>query len=216
MIGNRQYLVTHGRTASLTLCRTTGDWLPQRNDAVVLRSGRGIELGTLLGPVEAGCDTSAIANGELIRLAGAADIALGQALEIRSDQLLEDAQLIINQKQLPLLALDAEFLLDGNEAYLHVLRWGDVTFTPLVESLRAGHQSLVRILDRSDHDAHDHGCGSCGSGGCGSCGTDGCKTGGGCSTGSCSSGSFKSPKDLTDYFLKLREEMLAHPRVPLL
>lgn len=215
-----EYLVSHGRAAALTRCRSAETWQPVRSDRVVLRSPRGLELGNVLGLAEGACDTSALAQGELLRRASAADEVLLSSLQEKSLALLDAAQTRIEADGLPLLALDAEFLLDGREAFLHVLRWGDVTLTPLLESLNSSFGTTVRMVDRGQPAAqNEHGCGSCGScgsgGGCGSgdCGT---KEKGGCSSGSCSKGSFKTADDLSDYFLRLRAEMLAHPRVPLL
>jgi hypothetical protein len=217
VITNVEILVSHGRAAALTRCRPDADWRPQRLERVVLRSPRGLELGDVLGAADAACDTSALAAGELIRIATAGDESLARELHNRSLALVDDAQNQIDAFGLPLLALDAEFLLDGREAYLHVLRWGDATLTPLVEHLSSRHDAMVRIVDRSqaDHHDHEHSCSSCGSGGCGSCGDGGCGEKG-CGKETCSSGSFKSANDLSAYFLKLREEMLSHPRVPLL
>lgn len=210
-----EFLVTHGRAAALTRCRVVDGWLPKRADRVVLRSPRGLELGDVLGLAESGRDLSALAAGELVRHATSEDEALAEKFHRRSLQLLDDAQTEVDTLALPILPLDAEFLLDGREAFLHVLCWGEGTFTPLIERLAHRHETVVRLVDRSQAKPDHHGCSSCGSGGCGDCGDGGCGEKR-CGKESCSSGSFKTADDLTAYFLKLREEMLSHPRVPLL
>ena len=210
-----EFLVSHGRAAALSRCTALGAWRPQRLDRVVLQSARGLELGDVLGPADAACDTTNLSTGQLIRRATAEDVAVAEALRQRSAALLGDFQREVEILGLPMLALDAELLLDGSEAFVQVLCWGDATVTPLVEKLSLGHATRVRIVDLSRAKSDDHGCSSCGGGGCGSCGEGGCGEGG-CAKDSCSSGDFKTADDLTAYFLKLREEMLSHPRVPLL
>ena len=108
-----------------------------------------------------------------------------------------------------------EILLDGTEAILQAVHWGECDATPLFESLSAARGLTVKLADLTTEPkpAAKGGCGTCGSegGGCSSCGT-----GGGCSSGSCSKGSVKTAEDLSEYFLGLRRQMEASAgRVPL-
>jgi hypothetical protein len=52
-----------------------------------------------------------------------------------------------------------------------------------------------------------HGCGDCGSGDCGS---------GGCGSGGCGTCGSMDAEEVQAYFAGLREQMMAHNRVPLL
>ena len=47
-----EFLVNHGCAALLTRCRPLGDLFPARGDHVVIRSGRGLELGEVLGEAQ--------------------------------------------------------------------------------------------------------------------------------------------------------------------
>ncbi len=113
------------------------------------------------------------------------------------------------------MPLEAELLLDGARAFIHVLRWDACSLTPLLEELRQTHGASISFQDRSKPAEKEHGCSSCGSdGGCGSGGEGGCSTGG-CSNGDCSRGGVKSAAELTAYFAALREQMHARELVPL-
>ncbi|MFL5338777.1 MAG: hypothetical protein ACJ8F7_01305 [Gemmataceae bacterium] len=207
MIAAPEFLVSHGCAALLTRCR--GPVPAARGDRVVIRSGRGLELGEVL--CEAGPAPEVISPGELLRLATADDEALSFQMNRRGNELMDSVQLAVTRDGLPLLPLDAEVLLDGSRAIVHVLRWDTCTLTPLLEELRSAHGIGVAFLDRSK--LEEHGCGSCGEGGCGSCGDGGCSTGG-CGSGDCSRGA-KSAAEMTAYFAALREQMHARGRVPL-
>jgi hypothetical protein len=208
MTATREYLVSHGCAAALSRCRARGLAAAQRGDAVVIRSARGLELGTIL--CEAPPDLPAISPGELLRHATADDRRAAQEMQALGLKLLDSAQHFIEADLLPLLPLDAEVLLDRSQAIMHLLRWDQCTLTPFVEQLQSHFDLKVTLLDRSKPD-EQHGCGSCGDGGCGSCGE-----GGGCSSGNCSRGSMKSAEELTRYFAELRQQMQALQRVPLL
>jgi hypothetical protein len=212
-----EFLVTHGCTAAITRCRDGERLLPQYGETVVIRSARGLELADVLCPVDDSSPAIALSTGELIRRATHEDVRQAEALRFRGVQLLASAQELIEQMQLPLLPLDADVLLDGQNAVLHVLCWETCTLTPFQEELRNRERLLVTLQDRSKPaEEQEHACSECGSaGGCGSCGEGGCGEGG-CSSGNCSSGKFETPEELTRYFGALREQMLARERVPLL
>ena len=208
MTATHEYLVSHGCAAALSRCRAQDLVAARRGDSVVIRSARGLELGTVL--CEAPPDLPAIAPGEMLRQATADDRQAAQAMQALGLKLLDGAQQFIESDSLPLLALDAEVLLDRSQAIMHLLRWSQCTLTPFVERLQSQFDLHVVLLDHSKP-GEQHGCGSCGDGGCGSCGE-----GGGCSSGNCSHGAIKSADELTHYFTELRKQMQAMQRVPLL
>ena len=167
--------------------RFAGDGLA-RGAAVVVRTPRGVEPGTVLAASADGPD------GAVLRPAGDADVLPD------ADDLLELATAAA--AGLPLTVVDAEVLLDRTGGVVHALVWdafdGDALFADL--SLACGYP--VRLFDLANAggptDPPEPSCGS------GNCGT-GC--GSGC--GSCSRGAVKSADDLTDYFLGLRKQMEA-------
>jgi cell fate regulator YaaT (PSP1 superfamily) len=199
----QSYLVQYGKCGFVGRFRPAGAEPHARGDRVVVRSRRGLELGTVLCEPAARFD--APDDGDLLRAATDADAAA----ESRTSELLAAAQARVEELGLPLALVDAEMLLDGS-AVVQGLPWAECDASVLFEELTARFGGPVRLLDLSRgevaKDELQHGCGKpgCGSesGGCSSCGT-----GGGCSTGSCSRGSVKSADDLTAYFRGLREQM---------
>jgi hypothetical protein len=209
-----EFLVSHGCMAALSRCRDEAGLLPQRGNRVVIRSIRGLEIGEVL--CEATPASAGISAGTLLRSATSDDEGTARQLMSRGFALLDDAQELLNERDLPLVPLDAELLLDGTQGILHVLRWDACTLTPFLEELRQRHGLLITLQDLTKSEPeYEHGCDSCGADGCGSCGEGGCSTGG-CGSGNCSRGSVHSAEELTAYFAQLREQMLAAmPRVPL-
>lgn len=198
------YVVQYGRLGYVG--RFSGEAVAARGDRVLIRSPRGLEVGTVLGAARfsAGLDTI----GELLGPAGV------EPDSTRAEDVLAAAEELLGD--LPLTLVDAEPLLET--VILHAIPWAACDADPLLATLSGRFGLPVRLLDLSrtpttvDPPEPKTSCGpGCGtkSGGCGSCGT-----GGGCSTGSCSKGSVKSADDLTAYFLDLRKQMESR-RVPL-
>ena len=208
------YLVQYGKPGFVGRFRPAAADVLARGDRVVVRSRRGLELGTLLCEPAARFD--AADDGELVGRA-----ADGEAAGSGDQEILAAAQARAAELGLPLAFVDVELLLDGS-AILHGLPWAACDATALFEELAGRFGFPVRLLDLSRgpvaHDAPEpsRGCGKpdcgSGSGGCSSCGT-----GGGCSTGSCSRGSAKTADALTAYFRDLRAKMEQHTagRTPL-
>lgn len=174
-----------------------------RDEQVVVRTPRGVELGTVLCEPADGAEPP---DGDVLRTATDADaVPCG-------DELLAAASSRAEELELPLAFVDIELTLDGT-AILHALPWDVCDATGLFEELAARFGVAVRLFDLSRAPAAKDepqptgcgkpGCGSdAGEGGCSSCGT-----GGGCSTGSCSRGAVKNPDELTAYFADLRQKM---------
>jgi hypothetical protein len=193
------YLVQYGRSAFVG--RFVGDVPAARDDRVVVRTPRGLELGLVLceAPDRFAGQLDALAGGEVLRLATPADL---EPLEPLEHDLLAAADELASG--LPLTVLDAEVMLDRAAAVVHVLPWAACDADPVFAELCERFAMTVRMLDVSRTATSPDpatGCGKpdCGSGGCG--------TGGGCSSGSCSRGSVKSADELTAYFADLRKKM---------
>lgn len=188
-----------------------------RGESVVVRSPRGLELGSVLGDVaERFADQlDESAGGELLRSATDGDFTAAAAARDLGRQLLAAADGFGH----PVAVLDAEVTLDRRGAVLHVLPWGECDLDPLLAELSDRFELAVRLMDLrrtptvSDPPEPKTSCGpDCGTKDCSS---GGCGTTGGCSTGSCSKGSVKSAEELTAYFADLRQKMEASGRVPL-
>jgi hypothetical protein len=194
------YLVNYGQAGYLGRFSAAAGY--RRDHRVVVRTARGLELGTVLG--EAGF-MGPDGTGEVLRAATSEDEAAARECRQRAATILADAQALAGSLALPLLFLDGEILLDGREAILQAVHWSECDATPLFEQLSARHGLLVKLADlTAQPKAASGGCDVCGAekSGCDSCGT-----GGGCSSGSCSRGSVKSAEDLTAYFAGLRQQM---------
>lgn len=210
------YLVQYGRPGFVGWFR--GPALATalgRSERVVVRSPRGLELGTVLcEPADRFAD-AAPTDGEVIRPATREDAAAESGATAIGQSVLAVAETAAGAAGLPLAFVDVEAALDGAAVILHAIPWAACDATSLLADLSTQFGRAVRLLDLSRPVAAtdpptpaEVGCGKpgCGSGGggCSSCGTSG-----GCSTGSCSKGQVKSADELTAYFTDLRQKMEA-------
>lgn len=212
----REYLVHHGAAGHVGRFRSADGDGCARGDAVVVRSQRGLELGRVLAAADS--DRVSFPDGfvgELLRRASDEDITLAERGRAAGLELCAAGERLAAASGLPLAVLDAEVLLDGRQAVLHVLKLATCDEGPWLADLGEKHGVIVRLHDLGreapgeDHAEASTSCGAegCGSGGCGSCGSEG----GGCS--SCGSG---AAVELAQYFAGLRAQMEARQRVPLL
>jgi cell fate regulator YaaT (PSP1 superfamily) len=208
-----EYLLNYGCAGEFGRFRSLAPVVGRRGQRAVLRTHRGLELGTFLCVAAPG-HAHYLPNttvGQLLRLAGREDEETAERMGRRSQLLFEDARRLVPELGLPLEILDAEVLLDGEHAILHHLHWDDFDERQLVSALSRTHGLHVRLhtltTKVSAEEDEPEGCGreNCGRASGGSCGS-----GGGCAT--CGVG--KAP-DLSGYFAELREKMNAQ-RVPLL
>jgi cell fate regulator YaaT (PSP1 superfamily) len=204
MLPTHDYLLSYGRAGDFGRFYPVQPLVCRRGDRAVIRTPRGLELGTVLCATAPGHaryfpNTSV---GELLRLAASEDERTAERMHQRSQQIFADGRRTTAEMQLPIELLDVEVLLDGGRAVIYHVRWGECDVRPLVSSLARHHDLQIELQDLSREET---GCGrpDCGQGkgGCGSCGS-----GGGCST--CGS-------DLQAYFSQLRDQMHAQ-RTPLL
>jgi hypothetical protein len=209
-----EYLVYHGCAGHLGRFRTVGPGEFDRDEAVVVRSCRGLELGKLLCPSTP--DRLILPDpfvGELLRVATDDDSAAADRYRDLGRRLFEDGSALADTLGLPFAVVDVEVFLDGRQALLHIVRLGPADEGPLLAELGDRHGLIVRLYDLAGEPApeaeHEHGCSSCGDGGCGEGGCGSC--GDGC--GSCSAG---GAKELASYLAGLRQEMENRNRVALL
>lgn len=203
------YIVSFGTAGHLGRFQASESF--ERLARVVIRSNRGLEVGTVLGATstEKGPDLL----GEIVRPLSADDDCCLSQTKQRINEVLAAAQFEADARDLPLSFIDGEMLLDGSQAILQAVHWADCDATPLFEELSRRFATHVTLADLTTlPKPKASGCSTCGSekGGCDSCGT-----GGGCSTGSCSKGSVKSSAEMTAYFADLRKQMENQGRVVL-
>ena len=202
-----EYLVSYGLAGDFGRFRSVRPLTCRRGERVVVRSHRGLEIGSVLR-LATPRHATFLPNtslGQLLRSLTPEDERIREQLHQRGRRLFERAREVARALSLPLEVLDAEMLLDGEHASLHLLRWQECDVRPLVSTLSREFALHLEIADLSrpkeEAEEEEHGCGKegCGSesGGCGSCGT-----GGGCS--SCGS---TAPTSETAHFAELREQM---------
>jgi len=218
------YLVSYGRSGFIGRFDWPGnaDGASQpfaRGQRVLLRTARGLELGTVLEPLTAISEPLFPASeaGLLVGPVTAADEQRAAQSAAFAAELFESAASLIESLGLPLALVEVEPNLDATLAVLHVLSWGEYDPAALLGTLTLRYGCELLWLDESRFDevaravtaaGSDHGCGaggSCsrGAGGCGSAG----ECGSGCGSGSCSRGAIKTARELTEYFSQLRERM---------
>jgi cell fate regulator YaaT (PSP1 superfamily) len=205
----QDYLLSYGNAGDFGRFHPVKPVRCRRGDRAVIRTSRGLELGTVLCPTSPGHahhlpNTSV---GQLLRLANAEDEATASRMRLVAQHLFDDGRESAAALGLPLELLDAEVLFDGQRGVLYHVRWAECDLRPFVSSLSKRHDVQIELNDVS---RADQGCGKpdCGrgKGGCDSCGS-----GGGCST--CGS---LAAEDLQAYFARLREQMIASNRTSLL
>jgi cell fate regulator YaaT (PSP1 superfamily) len=211
MIANpiREYLVNYGRAGDFSRFVTASPHEFCRGERVVVRTARGLELGTVLREATAmqGRVLKHLGAGDLVRAATAADETAYRDNQERGHQLFQTVRARVAAEQMPLEILDLDLLLDQQAVVLQYLAWEQRGFDDFWSDL--SHTLGIKlVLEDLATPPEPAGCGepNCGktNGGC----TD-CSSGGGCSTGSCGS---KGDVDLRDYFGHLRTKMEKEPR----
>jgi len=212
MIATAEYLVSYGSSGEFARFRpaTTVDF--QRGDRVVVRTYQGLELGVVMCPASAehAPFLSRTAQGELLRVVTDEDDRQAEQARRLSQQLFEEASRLAGEMELPLVILDVEVLLDGQQAIVHHLRQMDCDYRPFVSALSKKHDLRVVMSNLALPKEEPVGCGepNCGqlTGGCQSCGSGGCDT--------CGKGVKK--EDVAAHLLALRQMMEQGNRTTLL
>jgi cell fate regulator YaaT (PSP1 superfamily) len=203
------YLVTYGAAGEFSRFRPAGDRAYARGDRVVIRTARGLELGTVLCNATAHHATfiSRTPGGELLRPASAVDEAAASDIEHKSATLIASARRLAREMGLAIEILDAEMTLDGVQASIFHLRAADCDCRPLAAALSRETDAQI-VMENMAEPAPITGCGrpDCGqgAGGCSSCST------GGCGTGSCSAG--HKVEEVSAHLASLRRAMESRAR----
>lgn len=146
--------------------------VPERGQRVVCRTRRGVEVGSVLGPVEIRGEN---ADGRILRRMTPEDELLAGQLHALSSQTLSDCQSWLVENRIDAVLMDVEPLLDGKTLYFHFL--SDVD-----ERVQTHLDGLVDVYERQVRSSKfaqllEHGCGP-------GCGTEnaknGCGSKGGC------------------------------------
>ena len=215
-----QYVVAFGKSGGLG-CFTVVEAIElSRGDRVIVQTGRGVELGEVLGPatLRQARLIGALAAGDILRRCTLEDDADQARLRRQADVLFEACRVRAADMGLPLQILDVEMLLDGRHAIVQFVGGAEADAAKLAEAQASDSALEIRfenLAAPAQPDPDEHGQGGCGKPDCGRTdgGSGGCTTcgsGGGCS--SCGAGK----ADLRPYFAHLRDRMEAQHRTPLL
>lgn len=170
--GVHRYLIRYASPGWIGLFGTIHEIDCPRGSRVVVRTGRGEELGEVLaGPTETSAQTGeSKPTGEVLRLASPDELSQhGKQSATILDRLIESAQSKLDAAAVDAQVVDAELLLDQKKAILYYLGEASPVLTDLREPL-----STAARLDAVEWATLIEPSG-------GGCGTEGCG-GGGCQT----------------------------------
>jgi hypothetical protein len=169
----------HGQVGRFQAAGTPGF---SRGQSVVLRTARGIELGTILASRRGASPASnpasmwpASADGTILRPASTEDRWLQQSLEAAAHQAFKACQAFLTAHDYPDVLLDVEPLLDARTLYFYFVGTPTLEVRPQLEELASIFHETVRLSPAARQ--LDEGCGP----GCGTSTTAGCGSSGGCS-----------------------------------
>jgi hypothetical protein len=205
-----QYVVSHGKSGVVGVFTAEGPLLLQRGCEVIVKTSRGIEIGTVLGPatIRQARLIGANSAGTLFRRASSEDSARREALARTEHRLFEACRASTGAAALEVL--DVDLLFDGQHAIVQFVG-AEADAERLAPALEEQFKLTIRLENlatpappaEEEHRCDKPDCGK-DAGGCTSC-----STGGGCS--SCGS----SKVDMTAYFGHLRTKMETSNRIPL-
>lgn len=204
-----EYLLNYGALGDFGRFYPVVPLVCRRGQRAVVRSPRGVELATVLGEARPG-HAAFLPNttvGQLLRLATREDEEAARVRLREGERLIEAARSLAAELGLPLEVIDAEVLLDGEHAIVHVVRWADFDPRPFVSGLSRRFEVHLALEDLTASvgrpaEEPEHAGGGCGRPGCGQeSGGGGCGTSGGCST--CG---IDKVADIRAYFARLRAE----------
>lgn len=148
-----------------------------RGAKVVCRTGRGVELATVVAPIVEASDSPTKTSCHVLRSATTEDILLEERLVRHKRRAVRDCQAEIQQRGLSVSLLDVDHLFDGRTLIFHFVGNVDDQVQALVDELADVYERQVR----SKHfakllaDGCGPGCGTaekeggCGTGGCAVC-----------------------------------------------
>jgi hypothetical protein len=187
-----EYLVGYGVSGEFGRFAADTDLECQPGDRVVIRSRRGVEIGTVLCPATAGHLLALAAQPvrPILRRLTPADEAVQDQLDRLAERAFAEAQALVACLGLPVAVLDVEALADPRLLVVHYL--GGTDYRDLVHRLSTTFDCLVEmspwdlVPDTPLAPREASCCGSCQDGSCagGGCGQRSCGT---CASRSCTS-----------------------------
>lgn len=177
---SNQVLVRYGAIGEVARFGVETDQQIERNERVVIRTARGLEVGTLLESVggKSNAETDAAAGDDpaVLRVAGSDDETALQDQAAKRAAEFEAWQARIADWKVDLQLIDLEWTLDGEKLILYVLNDRGPACTTLALQAAAAGLGVIEVqpVDHEGPVQLELGGGGCGSGG------GGCGSGGGC------------------------------------
>ena len=172
----RPHLVKVGMFATVGRFESADYVTYARDERVVCRTDRGLELGEVVCPVE---DRPLESNGQLLRRVSADDEMIVRRIERFRDRAFEACNKMLKERQVDAVLMDVEHLFDGQSLYFYFLGHVPDEVHRLTNELSETYERKVRFKKFTETLANGcgPGCGEeaskCGTGGCGSCGLKG-------------------------------------------
>jgi cell fate regulator YaaT (PSP1 superfamily) len=172
-VRNKKYmLVRYGRMGMLGLFEHHENTVPKVETRVVVKTGRGIELGHLVGRLTCyrggqfrlseeqikeyfgGDDVDVCQNqaGKFIRYATAADISEERHLWKIAHEEMECCQRFVKEMKLPMKIVDAEHVFGGERIIFYFMSDGRVDFRELVKKIAQEYQTRIEMRQIGSRD----------------------------------------------------------------
>ncbi|MHC4328561.1 MAG: PSP1 domain-containing protein [Planctomycetota bacterium] len=170
---NKKYmLIRYGRMNTLGLFEHHESKVPKVNSRVVIKTGRGLELGYLVGRLTSyrggqfklsqeqimeyfddnDSDFSRGQAGKFIRYATAADISEERHLRIIVEEEMECCRRFAKEMNLPMKIVDAEHVFGGERIIFYFMSDGRVDFRELVKRVAQEYQTRIEMRQIGSRD----------------------------------------------------------------
>jgi PSP1-like protein len=205
-----EYIITYGVAGYFDRFTAAEGASYERSDRVIIRSNRGVELGSVLCEATRGLQQflNHRPPGELLRLATAEDDAALAGLQVESQKAFAEARRLARELEMAFEIVDVEFLLEPRTFIFHYLGKEEDP-RPLVSRVSRDFDVYVELFNLAGQlpgkdEPVPEVCAECGSETGGNCGTTG-----GCGTDSqCGTAKKQmTPEEWRAYFAELRERM---------
>jgi cell fate regulator YaaT (PSP1 superfamily) len=173
-----QHYVRIGLLGSVGRFAAEGGLRYPRGTRVVCRTGRGLEVGEVLSPLESAAEQS---DGSLLRRVTVEDDLLLARLERHRDDAFRACTNRLAERGIPAVLVDVEHLFDGQSLYFYFLGEPPPEINDITGELAELYEAQVQFQKFAD--TLTAGCGpGCGTEEGAGCGTSSGGAGGGCST----------------------------------
>ncbi len=170
---NKKYmLVRYGRMGALGLFEHHESAIPKVQTHVVVKTGRGLELGQLVGPLtcyragqfrlseeqmreyfaDSEADFSQDQAGKFVRYATADDISEERHLRKIAREEMESCRRFVKDMNLPMKIVDAEHVLGGERIIFYFMSDGRVDFRELVKRVAQEYQTRIEMRQIGSRD----------------------------------------------------------------